>query len=198
VRHPRVTPGTSVDELVALLLAAKGSVDEQVKLVRAFADTRRPAVGSKEFASADRKFFFVVAANGTRAHPDGYDAAAGPPYPASEVILVGGNGKSSGLLARGGRGGTATHELFSNVVAIGGPGGAGLRGGNGGDADGFLGLPPRVFAMAANGGPGGAGIIGGAGGAGGGSGRSGGLGVTYVGLGGAGGSGLIGGDGGGM
>ena len=89
VRHPKVTAGTRVDELVALLVAAKGNADEQVKLVRAFADTRRPAAGSKEFASADGKFFVVVAANGTRSHPDGFDAAGSDTYPAgAEVIPV--------------------------------------------------------------------------------------------------------------
>ncbi|MBI3270748.1 MAG: hypothetical protein HYZ53_17225 [Planctomycetes bacterium] len=156
--HPAISDGTSVDDLLRVLLLDSSGADQE-RILGAFADTRRPDEGCRALASRNGRVVVLVAANGTWTHRDGYDAVWDREGEDVDlVVLIAGRGKSVGLFGRGGRGGRARTGRVT--VGAGGGGGSGLLlGGDGGNGGQSLPSSRILVGANANGGPGGGSLL---------------------------------------
>jgi hypothetical protein len=133
--HPKVTKATTPDDLLALIDSDQSGWFSQDEALCAFADLNRPVDGEtrRELRDSRGRMILVVGANGTAAHPDGYDAAYSGTCTAEMLFLVAGNGKGGGLLRRGGRGGATPEpgrENCSSLLFESGKKGAGVTNGS--------------------------------------------------------------------
>lgn len=158
VLHPSITSQTTVDDLVKLLLADTTG-EQQETLLAAYADAMRPEEGTRALASASGRIKVLVAADGTWAHRDGFDAVWDREGEDVDlVLLLAGRGKSVGLFGSGGRGGRARAGRL--VIGAGGNGGSGIfMGGQGGHGGNALGSPKAAVPARADGGAGGWSLI---------------------------------------